>query len=515
MRISQHDMRIYFSDFFDIGSSILEQYGAFDVSLISDLPLFIDPFLLFNSENAEYQQLHDQMIEYLEFLRDKSIGQALDDGTMKAWYTFKEVKQNWLGYSLSGNEGRGLGPDFARALHDNFNTVFKNFGDEDIQESPHLEKLTLIGTGVGRDNVSDFTTNLIKKYLLEYTQKFALENIDKSLLRKFAVKRAEFDYGTEIWATKTYVLPSFQGEYVLLTPRDILTKDELWISQRDLFRNYSDIVDSIPNDQLRAQINNYFGNVLSEIQRPKRRSEKSKKRRRSERPPEPTKEERLEAVWKVMGHFPLIIDYYIKDKEERGDEAKEQAQTNVEQVMQLFIERVTSLVELLVAHSQFYAEPADSYKAALKRIKYLKDVIENNDGWRIFYLNGLPIQREKDLQIMYRLTWFASSFDVNSEANSGRGPVDYAISKGSANKALVEFKLASNSKLAKNLKHQTRAYQLAHGTKRSIKVVLYFSAAELLKVKGILEYLKLQNDPSVILIDARNDNKQSASNITD
>jgi hypothetical protein len=175
-------MRIYFSDFFNISSNALEEYGAFDISLISDLPLFIDPFLLFNSEKAEYKQLHDEMIEYLEFLRDKSIGQALDDGTMKAWYIFKEVKQNWLGYSLSGNEGRGLGPDFAHALHDNFNTVFANFGDEDVEESPHLEKLTLVGTGVGRDNVSDFTTNLIKKYLLEYTQKFALANIDGSLL---------------------------------------------------------------------------------------------------------------------------------------------------------------------------------------------------------------------------------------------------------------------------------------------------------------------------------------------
>jgi hypothetical protein len=508
-------MRIYFSDFFNISSNALEEYGAFDISLISDLPLFIDPFLLFNSEKAEYKQLHDEMIEYLEFLRDKSIGQALDDGTMKAWYIFKEVKQNWLGYSLSGNEGRGLGPDFAHALHDNFNTVFANFGDEDVEESPHLEKLTLVGTGVGRDNVSDFTTNLIKKYLLEYTQKFALANIDGSLLRKFAVKRAEFNYQTETWVSKTYVLPSFQGEYVLLTPRDILTKDELWISQRDLFRNYDDIVDSIPNDQLRAQINNYFGNVLSDIQRPKRKSKKPGKRQRSETPPEPTKEERAEAVWKAIGHFPLIIDYYIKSKEEHGDEATEQAQTNVEQVAQIFIERVTKLVELLVAHSQFYAEPSDSYKAALKRVQYLKDVIENNDGWRIFYLNGLQIKREKDLQIMYRLTWFASSFDVNSEANSGRGPVDYAISKGSANKALVEFKLASNSKLAKNLKHQTPAYQAAHRTRKSIKVVLYFSAAELHKVKRVLEDLKLQNNPSVVLIDARSDNKQSASNITD
>ena len=39
-------MDIYFSDFFQVSPDILEKYGAFNVSLINDLPLFIDPFLL-------------------------------------------------------------------------------------------------------------------------------------------------------------------------------------------------------------------------------------------------------------------------------------------------------------------------------------------------------------------------------------------------------------------------------------------------------------------------------------
>jgi len=42
-------MKLYFSDFFEVSRSELEEHGAFDVSLLADLPLFIDPFLLFNS----------------------------------------------------------------------------------------------------------------------------------------------------------------------------------------------------------------------------------------------------------------------------------------------------------------------------------------------------------------------------------------------------------------------------------------------------------------------------------
>lgn len=42
-------LHIYFSDYFGIEQDIVESYGAVNISLINDLPLFVDPFLLFNS----------------------------------------------------------------------------------------------------------------------------------------------------------------------------------------------------------------------------------------------------------------------------------------------------------------------------------------------------------------------------------------------------------------------------------------------------------------------------------
>jgi hypothetical protein len=123
---NESTMQIYFSDFFGISPRILQKYGAFNVSLINDLPLFIDPFLLFNSDKPEYQQLHAEIIRYVRFLRDKAVAGHLEDGLLKAWYAFREVKQNWLGYSEVGNRGSGLGRDFAAALHDNLNSVFRD-----------------------------------------------------------------------------------------------------------------------------------------------------------------------------------------------------------------------------------------------------------------------------------------------------------------------------------------------------------------------------------------------------
>ena len=155
------NVALYFSDHFGVSPEALDAYGAFDISVVSDRPLFIDPFLLFHSTNEKYLALHDGIVEYLRFLKRKA-GPDLDPDLRRSWYRFKEVKQNWLGFTMFGNAGQGLGDKFAVALNDSLGTVLAGFGEETVTRGTHLEKLLLIRSGVGRDNISDFTTNLIK-----------------------------------------------------------------------------------------------------------------------------------------------------------------------------------------------------------------------------------------------------------------------------------------------------------------------------------------------------------------
>lgn len=96
------------------------------------------------------------------------------------------------------------------------------------------------------------------------------------------------------------------------------------------------------------------------------------------------------------------------------------------------------------------------------------------DGYKLFYHDGQPIKKEKDLQLI--------------------------------------FKLASNSKLKKNLQNQVQVYERANTTQQSMKVILYFNETEHQKVNSVLNDLNLQGNPNIILIDACND-KVSASNV--
>jgi hypothetical protein len=489
----QHDdmsVKTHFADFFEVSPLTLDKYGAFNVSLINDLPLFIDPFLLFNSSKPEYRELHDAIIRYVLFLKDKSVAPGIRLGLLEAWFTFPEVRQNWLGFSKQGNGGSGLGPDFAKALNRNLRTVFTDFGTEQITRGSHLEKLCLIKDGIGRDNISDFTTNLIKDYLLRYTQTFAVNNIAATYRRQITVNKVAFNYETETWQSARYELPFVNGDYVILTPKDILTKDDTWISRADMLDTMQDIADAISDAGLRSLINAYLLSTLS---------------RKS------TRTDEREVAARVVERFPEVLDWYIKHQEESGPTAVRVSREKVGDVEQLLISQVNQLARELRQKTAFYEVGCDTYDEAYKRLMFFKDVIENKGGHRLFYLKGKPIPTEVQLHILYRLTWYGTPSDVSREVNDGRGPVDFKISHGAADKSLVEFKLASNSQLKRNLQHQVGIYEKASDANRSIKVIVFFTAKEVKKVRGILDDLNLKDDPSIVLIDACRDNKPSAS----
>ena len=153
---------LYFSDYFGVSTAMIDAYGAFDVSLASDLPLFIDPFHLFNSERPEFQTLHESIVRYLRYLRDRS-NEPLTTGVMETLYCFPEVVRTGSGSRSSETAAMGSAEDFARGLHAAFQGILKDFGDETVTSGSHLEKVTLVASGVGQDNISDFTTNLINE----------------------------------------------------------------------------------------------------------------------------------------------------------------------------------------------------------------------------------------------------------------------------------------------------------------------------------------------------------------
>lgn len=486
---------IFFSDFFNVDPEIIDSYGAMDISLINDLPLFIDPFLIFCSEDPDCQKMHEEIIKYIMFLRDHALAdRSPDTKHLKHYYCFPEVRQTYLGFCQHGNYGSGLGLDFAKALHAGLRTSFSDFGNETITKGKHIEKVCLLKDGVGRDNISDFITNLIKPYLCDYTEKFAKQYLLPNQCSYFAVNACVFDYKIAVWRPRRYFLPMVRDshgnrDFVLLTPTSLLVRDDAWINRSDMIRNFTTFASSIPDDMLRDRVNEYFASLITE---------KSKN------------EERNRAAEAVFEKFPELIDYYIRYKEDHDKEALTRSIADVTGVKQIFIQQLLELVDKL-RETKFYQTeaPTNSYEEAMERVQYLKHVIEDCDGYRYFYDGDKPIHRESDLHIMYRLACFNTLSDANAEVNNGRGPVDFKLSRGRKDQTLVEFKLART--LKKNLEKQVEVYKKANDHPKTIKVILFFSDDEHAKILKILNDLGLTGNKHIVLIDASKDNKIQSS----
>lgn len=391
-------VKIHFSDFFQVSPRILDDYGAFNISLLNDLPLFIDPFLIFNSQDPELKQLHENIIKYVEFLRDKSVSGTVNDGLLDAWFVFKEVKQTWLGFSKKGNKGSGLGRNFANNLHRNLKILFSDFGREKITLGSHIERFCLIEDGVGKDNISDFTTTLIKDFLAKYTQEFAKNHIDESLRQTFSVSKTWFNYDTEAWVSEKYDLPYLEEEndYILLTPKRLLTRENLWLDKDDMVNKclgLNEIGITISDSQLRAQVNNYFQSVLP-IKQPGK---------------QPNKSERKEAVKKTIKEFPILVNYYIRQQEDAGHLAKETSEQRVSETEHLFVKQIEDFIEKHLSTTDFYQQNSETFREAYKRLMIFKNVIEENKTQWLFYVDGKPISTQDDLYLLFKLIWQAKN----------------------------------------------------------------------------------------------------------
>ena len=175
-------MSTYFSDRFGIDPAKLEKYGAFNVSIVTDLPLFIDPFLLFNSRKPKYKELHGSIVKYLIFLRDKAQSGPIAEGLLRAWYCFPEVEQFRVGnapnrataggemsVSFTGDPTTGLafpkqvtlGMGWGSTLRGRYTKVFIPCllisAPSRSQKERILKRSVSSREGVGRDNISDFS----------------------------------------------------------------------------------------------------------------------------------------------------------------------------------------------------------------------------------------------------------------------------------------------------------------------------------------------------------------------
>ena len=185
-------------------------------NLASDHPFCIDPFLLFKSKKSEYQKLHSFLLGLfgvvIHYLKKG------DEVKAFSYLNFQETNEIALGYTQGLPAGRGCGAVIQKEIYDLY------LSNPRILEEglSHIEEMQLYCPNIAEDRISDISINIIKKYLIEYTQQKCLEL--KVNTKKLVINNI-YDYGNKVWIPNDfYQLPEnpFTGKAIIFAPLDLL-----------------------------------------------------------------------------------------------------------------------------------------------------------------------------------------------------------------------------------------------------------------------------------------------------
>ena len=202
---------------------------------VGDLPLCIDPFLLYKSRDPELRKLHDLVVRHfgagVEALKAGNIEEA------QRVLDFPEVPEVGFGYGLTNKRGSGLGSILQKLLIESL-TMSPAILARGVR---HVEEMQLISPGIGPDRIGDIASNILKGYLIEYTQRQCAIH-DIPIDRNVPLEHV-FDAEDGIWRDGYFDLPTDpkDGRAVVLVPRRIV-RQLPWINYENFakteFRAY-------------------------------------------------------------------------------------------------------------------------------------------------------------------------------------------------------------------------------------------------------------------------------------
>jgi hypothetical protein len=213
---------------------LLREVSQYEVDFViprlgMDLPLGIDPFLMFKSRDETLQQLHSILLDTFNHGVQLVHQGKLEDA--RKLLDFPEVQDIGLGYTRKGKRGVGVGNYLTELIIETL------LGSPALCERgvKHIEEMQLVSVGIGPDRISDISANILKKYLIEYTQKQC--NIWSIPLSSGVPVAHILDPDTRQWYDGYFDLPtsSYDNTPIILVPRR-LVRTLPWINYDDFLR---------------------------------------------------------------------------------------------------------------------------------------------------------------------------------------------------------------------------------------------------------------------------------------
>ena len=412
-------MAVLFSKKFNIPKEKMTELGVFDAFLDEDSPFFINIKLLQQCTIPEFTDSYTKVNDFFHqigiLLKRASPYDKLYREAYKR-FNFPEVNGINLGFS-DGKHGAGFGQTLREQIIKDAYEIIKNGC-----EQPELfQLLSLFEDNVGPDRLSDMIARIIAPDIIAYTKRVLSE------LEITPEKYPSYHFKDGL------VVNPYKRYLVLLLPESILHELPIARCWDDIDRVCSE------NEAIRAELNE----MISEDWRKLTVSQKKE----------------------------YLRDYVFKNpnKANKVLAAYKSFQTNGYSVYQ----NPQYLAGYLTNTYNMENSTSDtSYLAALDIIEHFKKWVEYHRGNTLISDYNLP---EKAVQKLIHAVahMFCEKFnwDFSPETDSGRGPVDFKVSRGT-DKTVIEVKLTSNRDCVHGLEIQIEEYAKAENTQSKVFVLV-------------------------------------------
>ena len=415
-------MQVLFSKEFGIDSKSLERAGVFDALIDGDSKFFINLKLLQSTTVPEFVGAYDKINEHFRkiglLLQNATVGDRLYKKAFELFY-FPEVNGINLGFS-SGNHGAGFGKDLRLQIIKDAYEIIR--GGSTQPEIFHL--VGLFEDNVGPDRISDMIARLVFPNIIEYT---------KRIYKEFSINQENYPHHR--FENGIVMNPYKRNTGILLLPIEILNELPIARCWDDIERVCRE------NEAIKREINEVVAAEWYKISTAERKAYLKK------------------YIFQNPAGLARVIESYRNSIVEKCD----------------FTADVEYLVGCLKSDYKALTDSSSTSMEATTRIlSEYKNWVENNKGsFVINESNSRHMEKivQKTIHAVALMYCKEHNWDISPESDSGRGPVDFKISRGT-DKTVVEIKLTSNQQCVHGLEVQIEQYALAEGTNNKVFVLV-------------------------------------------
>lgn len=235
--------------------NILSPQAALDFAipfLDEDVPLYVDPFMLWRSPSHQDQALHTSLINAFNHLGGL-VAKGEEQRAIAALMAASECDEVGLGSSAT-RHGKRIGEGKAKEIV----ALFKRIPHYAQAGFRHFEEIQFFVDGISKDRISDISCSFLKSFLIDFT----IQQCDKLGIPRWASDIAYvYDYRKNAFETQRGIeLPinPNDGAPIIFVPKRWL-RFVPWLSYDDYFQNYcpQDEVSHRPEELTRVEVLEY------------------------------------------------------------------------------------------------------------------------------------------------------------------------------------------------------------------------------------------------------------------